>query len=491
MHMHTNATRILNARLLRRGRLVGLLGAGLLLASFLAPERPCVVPLTSMAMPGAYAETPAVDDAGALVSNVFADTDLRQALADLASQAKVTIIPDNTVQGTVTMEINSMPLERALGMILLPGGYAYAKSNGYYLVGAPETTNPNYYMLVDTKIVDLKYTDTSTVLSMLGASYGRYLSAMGSPAQGEPDEERNAEEGNMPRRTIDTASFTPPSTTTNRRSDNRILISAPRFMIERIQNDIQQIDQPRSQVMLEATVMEVSEETLNTLGVDWATRFLRQDLTSGGPNLIYSKVANTEIAALTALVQRGGARLRANPRIATVDGQTAELEVGKESYFSIVSGPVTYPYTTLERINSGILFRITPRIVMPEREIMASIEPEVRDVTGRGANGLPEITYRRASTNLSVRDGQSIVIGGLVSEFDTRVVNKTPILGDLPLVGFAFRRTSTHKTRTEVVIIITPHILIDGQLPGATDLTGATRPVSRTSLLRNEVDSTK
>jgi general secretion pathway protein D len=85
----------------------------------------------------------------------------------------------------------------------------------------------------------------------------------------------------------------------------------------------------------------------------------------------------------------------------------------------------------------------------------------VRDVTGKGPTGLPEITYRRASSTVRVKDGESIVIGGLTTEFETRTESKTPLLGDIPLVGNLFRRASSRETKTEVVIIITPHILDD------------------------------
>jgi type II secretory pathway component GspD/PulD (secretin) len=83
----------------------------------------------------------------------------------------------------------------------------------------------------------------------------------------------------------------------------------------------------------------------------------------------------------------------------------------------------------------------------------------VRDVTGSGANGLPEITFRRAATTVRVKDGESIVIGGLINEFSTSTRSKLPILGDIPLLGHLFRHTSSHRVKTEVVIIITPHVL--------------------------------
>ncbi len=162
------------------------------------------------------------------------------------------------------------------------------------------------------------------------------------------------------------------------------------------------------------------------------------------------------------MVKNRRGKLRANPRLATAEGQTAELEIGKETYFSILSGSLAYQYATIETIKSGIFLRVTPRVILPEGVIDARIEPEVRDVTGKGSNGLPEITFRRALTNLRVKNGQSIVIGGLTNEISSSSVRKVPLLGDLPLIGGVFRRTSTQLTKSEVIIIVTPHIISEG-----------------------------
>jgi type IV pilus assembly protein PilQ len=398
---------------------------------------------------------------------------MRQALSDVAAQAGVIIIPDSTVQGTVTADLKDVPLERALSMLLQTGGFAFAKLDGYYLVGAPDPANPNFYLLSATEVVDLKYVAPQTIAALLNGPYGRYLSAEGFTP---PTQETQGRERTPPRMpgTAATAAGAPQL--------YRLVISAPRDMIARIKADIALLDQPPTQVMLEAVVLEVSEEALKNVGIDWAARWIKfasrpSSIVSGGQtiateagSLTYSEISNTEMATLAALVENGKARLRANPRVATAEGQTAEIEVGKESYFAIVTGPVTFPYTTLEQIKSGILLRITPRVIEPEGIVVARIEPEVRDVTGKGPNGLPEITFRRASTNLRVKDGQSIVIGGLINEFTTRTRSKVPFLGDLPLLGKLFRRSSSRQSRTEVVIIITPHILdVAGRYAGQSE----------------------
>ena len=405
-----------------------------------------------------------------LITNVFAETDMRQALSDIANQAGVVIIPDATVQGTVSADLRDVPFEKALNMVLVSGGYVFRQMDGYYLVGAPDPANPNLYLLSEAEVVELSYMDSNAIAAYLAGPYGRFVTVEGAPA---PEPERDMQARNRTQ-----TAYQRPAAARGQAGGTRLFITAPRAIIERIKSDLALIDRPRTQVMLEAVVIEVTEDALKEVGIDWATRWTRfasqasgipiggtsqlgnqNTLTLPTSSLTYSELSFTELAQLTALVQKGKARLRANPRIATTEGQPAEIEVGQEKYFAIVTGPVTFPYTTLEQIASGITLRITPTVVEKTREVIARVEPDVRDVTGSGANGLPEITYRRAVTNVRVKDGQSIVIGGLTSEFTTRTASKFPILGDIPLIGNLFRRVSSRQTKSEVVIIITPHIL--------------------------------
>ncbi|HEY3413659.1 MAG TPA: type II and III secretion system protein [Armatimonadota bacterium] len=394
------------------------------------------------------------------ITNVFAATDLVQALSDVSQAAGVTIIADSTVQGTVTADLKSVPLEKALNILLQAGGFAFAKVDDYYLVGLPDPSNPNYNLLTRNDIVDLKYMAPNVVIGMLSNSYGKYLAAEGDAPQQPIDSSQSRSSTRMGTPPgIQTRSGGIGGSSSSGPQRYRLVITAPPSMMDRIKSEIAKVDIEPAQVMLEAQVIEVSDDALKEFGIDWATHWLQQDLLGTGASLLYSNVAKTEMVSLKALITKGRAQLRANPRVATVEGQTAEMEVGKETYYAILTGSTAYQYATIEQITSGILLRITPRVLKAEGEISVRVEPEVRDVTGKGPNGLPEITMRRASTTMRVKDGQSIVIGGLVNETADHTESKLPILGDIPLLGQLFRHGKTAKSRTEVVIVITPHIL--------------------------------
>lgn len=417
-------------------------------------------PVTTIASPAAPPVTPKSVTLGLdgipLVSNVFTETDLRQALSDISAQTGVTIMADATVQGMVSADIKDLTLEKALNMLLMSGGFAFTKLDDYYLVGLPDPTNPNFSLLTKTEYFQLKHTTPAVVVSLLSQQYGKYISAVGATPQtvSRRDQQNN---NNRTTQSQSAASGTIPGVP----ELYGIVITAPPSMMSRIKADIVALDKAPAQIMIEAVVIELNQDALKDLGINWASHWLSQDLTSGGANLVYSSIANDEIAKVTALVQNGQGKLRANPRLATEEGNTAELEVGKETYFSILSGSLAYQYATIETIKSGIFLRVTPRVNQPEDEVVVRIEPEVRDVTGKGLNGLPEITFRRAVTNLRVKNGESIVIGGLMNESTSDSVNKIPILGDIPLIGGLFRSKSTTRQKSEVIIIVTPHIITE------------------------------
>jgi len=157
------------------------------------------------------------------------------------------------------------------------------------------------------------------------------------------------------------------------------------------------------------------------------------------------------------MVEEGKATIRANPRVAALEGKEATIFVGQEKYYVIVTGPETYPYRTLESIAAGVTLSLIP-YVAENGDITVHIAPEVSDVTGEGLEGLPVITKRRAETTVRVKDGETIVIGGLVQEQETKILRRVPLLGYIPLVGILFRYYRPTKSQTEVVIFITPHL---------------------------------
>lgn len=377
-----------------------------------------------------------------LVSNVFYESDLREALRDISIQAGVSIITDETVGGFVTVEIVDLPLEEALRRLLAPGGFTFKKMDGYYLVGAPYPDNPSFALLTTTERIRPSYLKAAEVPELLSDFYKPFIK-------------------------VDPAS-------------NILVISASPEIIQRLREDLAKIDVPPTQVMIEALVTEFSNSVMRNIGVDWRVIGSGPDYAFSLVSLLSGKIDSTFVISVTspgqkmgevtydltstihALTETGQVKIHANPRVATLDGRPAAIFLGAEEYYEIITGPVTYPYTRLEMIKSGITLKVTP-FVADNGDITVEIEPEVSDVVGKGSTNLPIVTKRSVVTQVRVKDGQTIAIGGLVHKTERKNAVKIPILGDIPILGYFFSYQTPQTSENEVWVFITPHILKDGE----------------------------
>ena len=384
-----------------------ILGAGLCAADADAPPTP-----------------PTQEGAGAakepLVSNVFFDTDLRQALSDVSAQTGVIIIPTEDVQGMITMELKDMPLEKALELMCMPGGFVYKEiADNTWLVGAPDPQSPAFRIMAEVEIVDLQHLSGKELESRLPTMYEEFCKF---------DE-----------------------------LGNQVIVTAPNPILEQTCAMLRRLDQPLLQIMIEALVVETNASRLKDFYAKAQATHVGMDGTTG--LMTYTSLAKDLLAEVLSLVERREAQTKANPSVVAQEGRTAKVEVSTEQYFTIITGPTSYPYTTLQQIDADISLEITPLVAEETGDVTIELKPTVSDVTGQGANNLPIITKRSAETTIRVKDGQVIAIGGLLEELDIVSRRKIPLLGDIPIIGGLFRSTERSRQLREVVIFIVPHIL--------------------------------
>lgn len=377
-----------------------------------------------------------------LITNVFYDTDILQALRDISAQAGIPIIPDGSVQGLASLEVVNVPLEECLNRLLAPHGFTFRRFKDYYLVGSPRPDNVSSYLLTATEQIKPDYYKAKALSMLVSDYYTPFIKV-----------DDNA---------------------------NIIAITASPDIIKRFKDDVAAIDKPPKQVLIEALITEISRDGLQSLGIDWSGAVTQRNDTLFSLQLLtnIAKIADTTFGlifgnvtkalggltysftpSIQALVTSGKANVRANPKIVTLDGQKASIIVGKEAYYELLIGPVNYQYTQLQMIKYGISLDITPYISEDKNEITLEVEPEVSDVAGQGITNLPIISTRKVKTQIRVKDGEKIVIGGLLQKGERTVMRKIPFLGDIPLLGLLFRSTQKVSQETEVVIFITPHIL--------------------------------
>lgn len=358
-----------------------------------------------------------------LITNVFVDTDIREALQDVAAQAGVIILPDETVSGYVTLELTEVPLSKALEMILAPGGYVATKMDGYYLVSSGHPESPAFRNMARSERINLKDLDAEEALALLPDFYAQYVKVI--PGK------------------------------------RFITVTAPQPIIEDIKRILALSDVPRKQVMIDAVVTEISGEEAKNLGVEWG------GAESGPYSLQFGELASIGgiferlervVATIHLLEKEGKARIRSNPRLVVLDGEEGEIRVTREEYYAIVTGTATLATTSLETISAGVILKVRPYVV-EDGEILLTLSPEVSNVVGAGLQELPVVSRRIVTTTVRVKEGETLVLGGLRQLIEVTTEGKVPLLGDIPIIGALFRHKKTTSEDKDVVILITPRIL--------------------------------
>ncbi|MEK6567751.1 MAG: hypothetical protein AABZ27_03315, partial [Candidatus Omnitrophota bacterium] len=391
--------------------------------------------------------------------NSFFETDIREVLRDISAQTGIKIVADETVQGSISIELKAIPLEEALRMVLAIGNYIFRKMpEGYYLVGLCTPSSPSFNRLSVTEYFKPSYRKVTELQSLFSEFYQPYL------------------------KVNDDA--------------NNITITASPEIVKRVKEDLIHLDLPPVQVMIEALVVELNEEGKKSLGVTWgsmldggfsvyppSSSFEYTRSTAGQGSWEMSGALSSDLfLRVNTLVSQGQAKIRANPRLATLEGKEAEINIGREEYYLISVGSGSQVSYTLQSIATGVVLKITP-YVDKNNQIRVNFSPQVSEVVGKGATNLPVITKRTVSTSVRVEDGQTIAIGGLVQEQSGETLSKVPIMGSVPLVGALFRHKKTTSENKEVVIFITPRILRDTVKPKPL----VESPVSDTDISKKEI----
>jgi Type II secretory pathway, component PulD len=245
---------------------------------------------------------------------------------------------------------------------------------------------------------------------------------------------------------------------------NILTITASPELVERILDDIMKIDRKPRQVSLEAIVVEVSSEGRKSLGIDWSGQSGKFSGSMENLDVTFTYISTPSItrqitSKIHALVEDGLAQIKATPRVTTMDGEEASINIGLEQYISLVTGPVTYPYVKLETIKAGVTLNILP-LISEDNTILVKIKPaEVSDFIETGKDGLPIINKRSVATTVMVKNQETIVIGGLIRKREIEKVSRIPVLGYIPILNLIFSKREKIVEDSEVLILITPRII--------------------------------
>ncbi|RZU36945.1 type II secretion system protein D (GspD) [Fluviicoccus keumensis] len=288
-------------------------------------------------------------------------------------------------------------------------------------------------------------------------------------------------------------------------AQNALVVRADPSLMRELEQVILQLDQRRSQVLIQAAIVEVSGENADQLGVQWAFGD-----PSKGVGLINFSNAGTSIASVAAAAAKNdptlagspagaligigksetnsngdrtfygaliqalntisNANLLSTPSIMTLDNQEAKIVVGQNVPFITGSttsgtGGTSNPFTTIERQDVGITLKVVPHIG-EGGAVRLEVEQEVSSVVPSvsGVNSADLITNKRSiKTTILADDGQTIVLGGLIQDDSKLSVSEVPLLGKVPVLGYLFRSKSNSKTKRNLLVFLQPQILRDSE----------------------------
>jgi general secretion pathway protein D len=250
---------------------------------------------------------------------------------------------------------------------------------------------------------------------------------------------------------------------------NAIILRGPPAKVDRLKAQIAKLDVAVGSVVLETVFVELTETGARNVGLDF------NNANSQVATVAYSyshgdypNVANTARgggvnlnlqAAIYAQIAKGEGKIISKPRIAAQSGSTAKIITGDALPIltSIALSGVNAVQQQVQYVNVGVTLQIAPR-VSDDGYVTSHVFAEVSSVTGY-SQGYPTISQREASTSATVKDGDTFIIGGLTQESDLSHRNKLPGLGDLPVLGSLFNSENTNRTKTDLYIVVTPHVV--------------------------------
>ena len=258
---------------------------------------------------------------------------------------------------------------------------------------------------------------------------------------------------------------------------NSLIISAPPEYALLLQQLIHQLDQAPPQVLIEAIVAEVALDTERKLGFQWTwtehPHFGDSDLTGSigtslglateSVGLRYSIAGASLNTLLHALATDDKVSILSTPRIFTSNNREAEINISTQTpYVASVRTTDTSETFAVDYLDVGVILTVTPQIAA-DGTVTMEVTQEANQLLGFQNFGnsvqAPTVARRSAQATIRVADGQTVILGGIISDNTNRSVKKVPFLGDLPLLGSLFRRSTVTTKKSELLVFLTPKVV--------------------------------
>ena len=390
------------------------------------------------------------------LSLAFEDAPVSQVLQALAQYQQLNLLVAPEVEGSLTLQLRDIPWEQALDLVAKMGRLSIEQEGNVLLVfpesrekeqqrkAATEREEAELNMPLETQTLTFRYADAAVLNTSLQSERSRLMTPRGSI-------------------TLDTRT-------------NSLLLRDTHKALTQTRHWLQQLDVPLEQVELAAQIVTISEESLRELGVNWGLKGsdqvadalrssqLRTDLGVAHPaGILGFNVAKLDgrllDLELSALEREEQADIIASPRLFTSHQQTASIKQGTEIPYEVSSG--NSGATTMEFKEAVLGMEVTP-VIQGNGRIQLKIHLS-QNVPGRtmrsGDSNVLTIDKQEIDTQVTLKDGQTLALGGIFQQQSASGQTQVPLLGDIPVLGRLFRHDVREQKRRELVIFITPRLI--------------------------------
>jgi len=437
------------------------------------------------------------------------DADIHEVLLAISKQSTFNIIVDPDVQGKVTMDLRDVTLRDALDTLTDLLGLTYKVKQNVIRVSKPALET----RIFSLHYVSLKRTGTSSTTAQIGAGIGGAASGVGgggAATTGGSASGGSAGGQTSVTTTSDTDLWSNMETSVakllsaegkvvvDKQSGSILVTDYPKFL-DRVANFIEQLEGAvQRQVLIEARIVEVTLTGDYRFGIDWSAvakvgalrgnafegRIFSQALAPADTRDFQIGVTSTDFEALlNVLSTQGEVNVLSSPKLAALNNQTAILKAATDDVFFITEtertpgasgGFDTFTTVTPRTVTVGVVLAVTPQI-SSDGSVILHVRPTVSRKSGESSIStadttitVPILDVREADVVVRAREGQVVVIGGLIEERKSNDESKVPLLGDIPGVGRLFRKTIEDRKKTELVVLLRPDILADGKVEDIT-----------------------
>lgn len=346
-------------------------------------------------------------------------TPVTEAVRALALKAGKNVIINGDIKGSVSIKMNDTDFDSALKALSVAGNFSYEYMDGTVLVAPSASLNT-----IET--FKLNYISPD--------SFAKQLGALISSDKIVADNEMHT-----------------------------VTVTGSNNVMRKVEDQLKKFDVAQKQINIKATVIELSKTKTRNMGLSYLSDSWTKDTSVAGYNGFKFSVTAAHEETL------GNGNVLARPNITTFDGRNAKLMMGDKVpvFTSTSDGSDTSSDSTLtvEYKDVGVTLDVTPRVNDADKDLITMvIKPKVSTISQwveSGNNKAPQISERSAETIVRVKSGETILIGGLLKDEEIKSIKQIPFLSKLPILGELFKSRSIDKKNSEVVIAITPTIMVD------------------------------